>query len=180
MASLRAKIFSIVAAVLVTVVAVNTYVSFTTYNNSMTTEETVLANGILDYLQGEIDTEMVDTYLRKGYDAPGYFAIESKISSVKESFPSVAFIYVYTMEEDGCHVVFDPDTVEWEGDEPGTIVAYDDAMLPHLDDLLAGKQVDPVMTRDEYGWLLTFYRPIYNRRADASATSASISPWTMW
>ena len=163
-ASLRAKIFSIVAAVLVTVVAVNTYVSFTTYNNSMTTEETVLANGILDYLQGEINTEMVDTYLRKGYDAPGYFAIESKISSVEESFPSVAFIYVYTMEEDGCHVVFDPDTVEWEGDEPGTIVAYDDAMLPHLDDLLAGKQVDPVMTRDEYGWLLTFYRPIYNRR----------------
>jgi hypothetical protein len=59
-------------------------------------------------------------------------------------------------------VVFDPDTADLPGMQPGDIVEFDEAFMPYRDDLLAGREIEPVISNESYGWLLTVYRPLYD------------------
>ena len=78
------------------------------------------------------------------------------------SSEDIQYVYVYRIQEDGCHVVFDPDTSEETGANPGDIIDFDEAFLPVLDTLLAGGEIDPIISNEEYGWLLSIYKPIYD------------------
>ena len=159
---LRHKITIIIAVLLAVVVAVDSYVSLDTYNDSLIAEEIGSANGVLDYLIHEVDPGMVDTYLEEGKSAKGYLETEKRFAELRDSFPRVAYIYAYRVEEDGCHVVFDPDTADLPGMQPGDIVEFDEAFMPYRDDLLAGREIEPVISNESYGWLLTVYRPLYD------------------
>ncbi|MBR4759127.1 MAG: HD domain-containing protein, partial [Lachnospiraceae bacterium] len=58
---------------------------------------------------------------------------------------------------------FDLDTEDLPGEKPGALVPFDESFTPLLDDLLAGKRIDPIITNDTYGWLLTMYEPVYDK-----------------
>ena len=82
--------------------------------------------------------------------------------SIRDSSPDVEYVYVYKILEDGCHVVFDLDTDSIPGSEPGTVEEFDESFDKYLKDLLAGKKIEPVISDDKYGWLLTVYQPVYD------------------
>jgi len=64
---------------------------------------------------------------------------------------------------DGCHVVFDLDAADGEaGSDPGAVVAFDPSFEPYLPNLLKGEPIDPIISDDQYGWLLTVYKPLKN------------------
>jgi hypothetical protein len=54
------------------------------------------------------------------------------------------------------------DTGTFDGEEHGEIVPLDSAALPYRDDLLAGRPIPPIFSDDEYGYLLTLYKPLYD------------------
>ena len=66
------------------------------------------------------------------------------------------------MEEDGFHVVLDIATDDTPADEVGSIIPYDEGFKPYLPQLLAGEPVEPIITDDEYGHLLTAAEPVYD------------------
>ncbi len=73
-----------------------------------------------------------------------------------------SFLYVYQIHEDGCHVVFDLDTDDFPATKPGEVVPFDTAFEKYVPDLLAGREIPPVISKDFYGHLLTIYTPLYD------------------
>ncbi len=59
-------------------------------------------------------------------------------------------------------MVFDLDTEGEPGGSPGDVVEFDPSFEPYLPTLLAGGDIEPIISDDKYGWLLTVYRPIRN------------------
>ena len=79
------------------------------------------------------------------------------------------YVYCYQILEDGCHVVFDLDTEDTPGGEPGDIVEFDEAFMPYIDDLFAGKRIEPIESDETFGWLITMYEPIYDSNGKCKA-----------
>ena len=161
--SLRLKIVVIVAVSMVIIGGTVTAISYTHFVNSAIKEKEALARGVADVIVGTVDAERVDEFLEKGEAAEGYLETEHILKSMMDSSEFIEFCYVYRILEDGCHVVFDPDTEGMPGKDPGEIEDFDQAFLHVKGDLLAGREIEPVESRDTYGWLLTLYKPIYDR-----------------
>ena len=121
------------------------------------------AQGINGLVAEEIDPSKVDEYLQKGHDAPGYDEVLARLYRLRDAFPNVEFLYVYKIEPDGCHVVFDLDTNDVPAGKPGDVVEFDPSFKAYIGDLLAGKEVEPVISDDKFGHLLTVYQPIYDQ-----------------
>ena len=92
----------------------------------------------------------------------GYWETEEKLRKILQSATDIAYIYAYKIEEDGCHVVFDIDTEDVQGEQVGTVIPFDASFSDNIDELLQGRPIDPVITDDKYGYLLTAYQPVYD------------------
>ena len=118
--------------------------------------------GVTEAASVAIDAEKVDDYITKGYEVEGYQKIKDMLERIRSSFPQTKYLYVYRIEKDGCHVVFDLDTDGVPGSAPGEVVEFDPSFEPYLPTLLEGGEIDPIISDDQYGWLLTVYRPLRN------------------
>ena len=87
--------------------------------------------------------------------------------------PDIEYIYVYVIESDGCHVVFDLDTAEVKGNNPGDLVEFDPSFKEYIPTLLRGGRIDPIESDDKYGWLLTAYEPVYNSKGECVCYAAA-------
>jgi len=119
-------------------------------------------DGMLAVAISEINPDQVDNYIKYGRAAGGYIRTEEKLTAIKNSSMDIKYLYVYKILEDGCHVVFDLDTATLEADNAGSIVMLDSGVVKYRDDLLAGRPIPPIITDDEYGYLLTLYKPLYD------------------
>jgi len=120
-----------------------------------------------------IDPDMVATYLAQGRSAEGYNELEKQLFGIKNSFPQVKFYYAYAFDQAGCHVLFDFDAEGVEADEVGEIIPVEESFAALVPDFIAGKDVAPVVTNDEYGWLMTVYRALRNKDGKAVAYIAA-------
>lgn len=107
-----------------------------------------------------IDETKINDYITKGRSAEGYNETEKTLYAISGSTDEIKYIYIYKVEEDGTHVIFDLDTDEIEGDEPGTVIPYDDTIKKYRSEFLSGKNVPDDITTDRGGWLLSVYKPI--------------------
>ncbi|MBP5310875.1 MAG: ECF transporter S component, partial [Lachnospiraceae bacterium] len=162
----RINLIIIFSTLLMTVVALAfSIISFR--NNSL---ESLSASATqMSYIAAaEIDPDMADDYMKRGNLAPGYTKTRERLSILKNSSPDIAFLYVYKIKEDGCHVIFDMDTVLNDGtfvpgDPPGLVIDFEEGMMPYLDKLLAGEKIEPVLLEDKYGSFLCSYYPVYDK-----------------
>ena len=160
--SLRVKTVLLVAiATLVTGVAA-TSISYLLYRNYTVQDHAKLGQAVSDLTASVLDADRVDDYLALGKEAEGYADVERQLYGIRESSPSIEYVYVYQILPDGCHVVFDLDTEEVAGSAPGTVIGFDESFEPYLPALLAGEPIEPLITDDTYGWLLTAYSPVYD------------------
>ena len=137
-------------------------ISYLLFKGAAIDERIKTVDGMIAVAINDINPYRVDDYLKLGRVANGYRATEEKLYAIKNSSLDVKFLYVYRVLEDGCHVVFDMDTATYDADPPGTVVELEDALLKYRDDLLAGRPIPPVITDNEYGYLLTLYKPLYD------------------
>ncbi|MBQ9405505.1 MAG: HD domain-containing protein [Desulfovibrio sp.] len=121
-----------------------------------------IVTGVAKLAASEINAERVDQYLTLGEKAEGYLAVRTRLYNIRNTTPNIKFIYVYKIEKDGCHVVFDLDSDDVEGEQPGNVIPFDASFAKYIPTLLYGGFIDPIITDDTYGWLLTAYIPVYD------------------
>ena len=136
--------------------------SYRIYLNASIEQHKQLATGVAHLVADTIDPDKVDDYLKNGCNVQGYNEIKMRLYKIRESSPDIKYVYVYKIMEDGCHVVFDLDTPEVTGNEPGTIEEFAEGFSDYLPALLEGKEIEPIITDDNYGWLLSAYIPVRN------------------
>ena len=116
-----------------------------------------------------VDGNMIDEYIERRDAAEGYYRINRYFNLILNSSDRIKYLYVYQIKEDGCHVVFDVSTPDTPASETGTVIPFDDSFNDHIDDLLAGREIDPIITDDSYGWLLSAYVPIHDDHGKCTA-----------
>lgn len=160
--SLRTKILLVLSVSLIAVSVAATGISMRLYRNALIKDHIKVALGAANIAASALDADMIDTYIAEGEAAEGYADTERLLYEIRESSADILYLYVYRIEQDGCHVVFDLDTDDVEGSEPGEVIPFDPTFEPYLPDLLAGRSIEPIESDDAYGWLLTVYVPVYN------------------
>ncbi|MBR5922955.1 MAG: HD domain-containing protein [Clostridia bacterium] len=150
-------------------------VSYYIYKDISIKNYTEKCNGVSEMVASCIDPELVDSFVEGGAAAeetPEYKAIDDRLYDIKNAFPQIEYIYAYKILPDGCHVVFDLDESE-DGGIAGQLIEFDESFSDKIDDLLAGKAIEPMITDDTYGWLLTVYTPVYNSAGECVCYAAA-------
>ena len=160
--SLRSKIVLLVTAAMFIIATIVTIISFVHFRTAAIEDQKALAWGVANVASDAIDGDRVDEYIARGESAEGYARIDKRFNDLVNSTDSLKYVYAYRILEDGCHVVFDADTPDLPGGEPGDVVEFDTDFMNELPDLLAGKEIPPMVSNGQYGWLLTVYKPIYD------------------
>lgn len=160
--SLRSKIVILVTAGMVIIALIVTVISFVHFRTAAVEEQQDHAWSVANVASYAIDGDRVEEYIQKGEAAEGYARIDKRFNDLARSTDSVQYVYAYKILPDGCQVVFDADAPDMPGGEPGELVEFDTDFLERLPDLLAGKEVEPIISNGQFGWLLTVYKPVYD------------------
>ena len=158
--SLRSKIVCVAGVAMVVVAAGVTYISFVHFRDAAIDEQINLAYGVANVAAEAIDGDRVDEYIEKGEAAEGYARADKRFCDLVNSSENIEYVYAYRILEDGCQVVFDADTPDTPGSQPGEMVEFDEAFRDQLPTLLAGGDIKPITSNEKYGWLLTVYKPV--------------------
>ena len=145
-----------------TVAVVFVFVGARSFKNTLVSDYTNMAQGTAKLAADLIDGDKVDEYLEKKRFSDGYLATEQLLEKILSRSPEVKFLYAYKIREDGFQVVFDINTDDVQADEVGSIVSYDEEFADYIPDLLAGKEIDPIVVNDKYGYLMACYQPVYD------------------
>ena len=160
--SLQTKTLMILIASLSAVAVTGTIISMSVYHKTIVKERTNLAIGTARIAASVIDADHVDRYLRNGGNGTDYRETKRRLQEILYSSSEIAYLFVYKIDEDGCHVVFDIATAGVAAEEVGTVLPFEQGLIDHKEELIAGKEVTPVISDGKYGQLLTACQPVYD------------------
>ena len=162
--SLRTKLLLLVSLAVTVIAIVSIAIGYYLFRETTIQDHTEFAHGIVKYQKDCIDPNMIDTYLEQGENAPGYKEVAEQLKLTFISSENIRFMYVYRVEEDGCHVVFDMDTEDVKADKVGSVIRYPEDIAKNIDKFLAGEEVEPTISNDSrYGWVLNIYEPMFDK-----------------
>ena len=127
-----------------------------------------------------IDADRISDFLREGKEAYGYKETEDVLYYIWKSATDVEYLYALTIDEEHVTFVFDmydrETGTEADAYAPGDQVEVEEEFKPHLPSLLAGEEIEPVVSDNTWGWTLTAYYPVKNSNgATVCYTGADIS-----
>ncbi len=160
--SLRIKVLVVLVFSLTTVGIVSTILSVNINRKMTIKQEKRMTLGVASLVSELVDGDLVDDYLKTGGDMDEYRKTKEAISKILYSSPDISYLYVYKIEPKGFRVIFDIDTEDTPAEEIGTFIPFDAYFEQYKDKLLKGEEVEPIITNDEYGYLLTAARPVFN------------------
>ena len=160
--SLRWKTTLVVAISTTLVASAAIGISILQYHNSTIAEFEEDGHHAIHVIAEKLNADRIDEYTEKGRTAEGYDDIEELLTTIVKASPDIKFAYIYSVKEDGTHVVFDVDSAGVEADEPGEVIRYDKSIEKYKDRFLAGESIPTDITDDEDGWLLSVYEPVKN------------------
>ncbi len=176
--SLEAKVTIIISSIMIVIAFVTTSISYLLYHSFAIKEYTQQGQSTATLAASYIDGDDIYHFLKEGKTAPHYEETLQKLEKIIESTPDIKYLYVYRITESGCHVVFDLADEGGETSELGTVIPFDESFTNYIPSLLLGKSIDPIISDDTYGWLLTNYEPVYDsfgKCACYAATDISMS-----
>ncbi|MBR6913145.1 MAG: HAMP domain-containing protein [Treponema sp.] len=129
--------------------------------NASRQDHIAIARGATSLAAEILDADRIGAYLTEGKSAEGYAETLKRLKQIRNNTPNIEYLYVYKVQSDGCHAIFDTD--ESSGDyEIGELIEFDKAFLPLVQQLLDGKEIEPIESVDKFGWLLTVYKPVFD------------------
>lgn len=161
--SLKSELSILVCVIMLFITVATSAISFVLYRDQAMEQYKEMCVNASKIAAASIDPGKIDEYIEKGEESPDYIAVEEKLTEILNSSASITYVYVYRMTPEGYEVVFDIDTSALKGEKPGDIIPFEEDFKPYIPDLLSGRQVDPVIVKDRYGWLLTDYEPVYDK-----------------
>ena len=161
--SIKVQIIALISLVAIMLTVAMAAISLRLYTKNSRLDHIRIAEGATKIAASFIDADMIQTYIEHGKEAKreqNYTSILKNLSAIRENSPDIEYLYVYQIRKDGCHIIFDTDAEEeYEIDE---LIAFDESFMPYVPSLLAGKTIEPIESKDTYGWLLTVYTPVYD------------------
>ena len=161
--SLRIKITLLVALSTTLVASAAIGTSIIQYHHGVIEDYADQASDAADVIVSHIKPKQIHDVLQNGSAAEGYIQTKELLTTVRDANPEIEFVYIYRIEEDGTHVIFDLDTKDVKANLPGDVIEYDGTISKYRDLFLQGEDIPVDITDDEYGWLLTVYKPIKGR-----------------
>ncbi len=158
--SLRYRMVFLLSGAMFIIAVVSAGICFLQFHQETIGAQTRMGESITSIASDSFDHDRVEEYMSLGEAAPGYIEAEELLTSLLNSSQDIEYVYVYQIREDGCHVVFDPDKADEPGSNPGEVIPFDEDFKGSLDDLLKGKEIEPVISNGQYGWLYTIYTPV--------------------
>ena len=138
-------------------------ISYMLFKSGVTDDRIKTVDGLNTIILNEINPYMIDEYMSLGRTSKEYREIEERFYGIKNSNPDIKYLYVYKIDSEGCHVVFDLNTIFEAGDKPGDIAPFDKNLTQtDIANLILGRPLRPIISDDEYGYLLTLYKPLYD------------------
>ncbi len=171
--SLRIKIMWLIVGTSAILSILSVAIGLVTYRQKIQDRYESITEGTVDLMVNAVDGDKIEEYLSLGDASAEYRETETYLNQVLAAMDDVTYMYVYQIKEDGCHVVFDLDTAELQGEDVGTVIPFDKSFEPYLPDLFAGNEIEPIVSNDQYGWLLTVYKPIRNGEGKCVAYAAA-------
>ena len=160
--SLRTKVVLLLVVFSIVISGFATIVSVSLYRKNSVEEKKRFAKETASLAAAVVGPDIIDDVLVLKRAANGYARTEELLKEIKGTSPDIEYVYVYQIREDGCHVIFDLDTASVEASEPGDVLEIEDAFQEYMPALLAGEEIEPIVSDDAFGWLLTIYQPIYD------------------
>ncbi len=160
--SLRFKVLMVLILSLGTIAITCSLISMDVFRRRTIEDHTQLAMGTTILASSVIDGDRVGEYMTTGGNTKSYKETKRLLEKIYDSSSEITFLYVYQIKEDGCHVVFDIDSPDTKGEDIGTVIEFDEGFKDYIPDLLAGNDIDPIITEDQYGYLLTCYRAVHD------------------
>ncbi len=160
--SLRIKTLWVLIISLTTVAVICTVISAKVFQKMTVKEHTQIALGTSQLAAEVIDGNRVTEYLLDKGNSENYRYTKQRLEKILYSSPEISYLYAYRIEEEGFRVVFDIDTPDTPGQKTGEMIPFDKGFEPYKQRLLEGKKVDPIITNDQYGYLLTAATPVYD------------------
>ena len=168
--SLRLKLVSLITVASFLIGASAMAISYFIYYNSLVDRETELAEAIAQRAASFVDGDRIEEFIEKGEAAEGYNEIYKELEEIlTTSDDIVKYVYVYKIMEDGCHVVFDIDTEDVPGGEPGDVVGFKETIGEYRTGLSEAQEVEPIVVNDRFGWVLTVFEPVMNSAGKVAA-----------
>ncbi|MBR5115547.1 MAG: hypothetical protein IK096_00645, partial [Lachnospiraceae bacterium] len=171
--SLRGKIITIISVIMFCVAVVTTIISFLLYQTFSMKQYTYSCTSAAKLTAGEIDPDRVEDYLTMSDQDPEYRTIENRLESIRQGNPDIEYIYVYRIREDGIDVLFDLDTPEVKGQDPGDVIEMETYLQPYREQLLNGEPIEPILDDTNYGKLLTVFEPVYDKAGNCVCYAAA-------
>ena len=134
-------------------------VGYNLYSTRMRAELTNVSDGAAKTAASIVDGDKVEMWLESGADDE-YNEELTALQALRNHIPDIEYLYVYKIEEDGCHVVFDTVGGAGEPGKLGDVVAFDPTFEPYIPTLLKGGRIAPIESNDSWGWLMTMYEPV--------------------
>lgn len=156
--NVRITALIVISSIFVSGIAVVVAIRY--YQEELKREYEAYVTSAATLISRTVDGDQVEGFLAQGSGARGYVQTKNQLIQIQESLTDLEYVYVYCIDEEGCHVVFDLDTEMLPGDAPGAVLPFDGSMTEYRDDLFAGGEVHGVVVYDEYGWLMTSLVPI--------------------
>ena len=160
--SIQTKILLLIFVALAVFGIVSARLSYQYYRDATIEQHKRLGISTSALVASVIDADLVPNFIKNGENASGYMNTKRQLEIIRDSSPNIKYVYVYKILPDGCHVVFDLDTDETAAGKPGEVVEFDETFKEYLPTLLKGGKIDPVISDDKFGWLLTVYTPVYD------------------
>ena len=167
--SLRIKLVTMLTLASVIIGASAIYICYVMYFNSTVEHQKIYAIGTAEMAAGMVDGDRIDEYMAEGKANKDYVRVEENLEKIRDSAAFTEYVYVYKILKDGCHVVFDVATEGTPASETGEVIPFDESFSEYIPSLLAGGRIDPIVSDDRFGWLLTVYEPITNSAGDVTA-----------
>jgi phosphoserine phosphatase RsbU/P len=153
------------------------FVSYRTYQTRSTAFYRRLGESIVTTLAMRLDPSELDRYYETGEMDEAYYETQNLIRDLVESH-GVEYLYVVRPHGIGVTFLFDSDMSSGEQGEYydggycalGTYVDLVGDFAENLDNLLAGRAVEPITQRDEsYGWQMTVMTPVLHENGTMAA-----------
>ena len=163
--SVRLPLIFISGFLLVTILVV--FIIYVRFEKRMIDEYTRMAQGVTRLMQQRLDGDKIDEYMERNFEMEEYNEILDYFYALQENYPDVRFLYVYRIEPDGGHVVFDLNSeAEEDSDPPGSVYELEEDFLPYMDKLCKGEEIPVLVDHTKFGYLLTCLRPVFDRQGN--------------
>ena len=165
--SLRIRTTILLMAAATLLVSILSWISVGAYTDSLISNGTKEAESAAKLVAGMFRPEMLEKYLDSGepaesYNGPGYSEGNYRILNIKDSNPSLTYLYIYAPAQDGWNIIFDTDSNFQDIGVVGEHYDFEEGWdEKYLEGIRKGESIPPVVVSKNLSKSVTVLVPIY-------------------